>query len=90
MSPMVLIWSLLAVIATANAARAADAPNVVVSIPPLHGLVSDVMAGVGEPILLLDGGATPHGTTLRPSASAASPGFFSTDSKWEPPTDPPT
>lgn len=30
------------------------APKVVVSVPPLHSLVSSVMQGAGEPVLLLD------------------------------------
>lgn len=43
------------------------APEVVVSIKPLHGLVSQVMAGVGEPTLLIEGAASPHGYSLKPS-----------------------
>ncbi|MEQ9042540.1 MAG: zinc ABC transporter substrate-binding protein [Alphaproteobacteria bacterium] len=39
------------------------------SIPPLHSLVAAVMAGVGEPELLVEGGASPHQTALRPSAA---------------------
>jgi len=49
------------------AAPALAAPNVVVSIKPLHALVSQVMAGVGEPGLLVSGNASPHTYTLRPS-----------------------
>lgn len=43
------------------------APQVVVSIKPLHSLVSGVMQGVGEPQLLVKGGGSPHGYILRPS-----------------------
>lgn len=46
---------------------AADAPEVVVSIPPVHSLVAGVMAGVGEPELLVRGAASAHSYVLRPS-----------------------
>lgn len=45
----------------------ADAPKVVVSIKPIHSLVASVMQGVGEPALLVRGGASPHTYTLKPS-----------------------
>lgn len=43
-------------------------PNVVVSIPPIHSLVSSVMQGVAKPILLIPGGQSPHANSLKPSA----------------------
>lgn len=46
-------------------------PSVVVSIAPMHSLVSGVMAGVGEPTLLVKGGASPHTYTMKPSDAAA-------------------
>lgn len=46
---------------------AAAGPNVVVSIKPVHSLVAGVMAGVGEPDLLIEGGQSPHTFSLRPS-----------------------
>lgn len=49
-------------ISTANAA-----PNVVVSIKPLHSLTAGVMKGVGEPQLILDGVTSPHDFNLKPS-----------------------
>lgn len=49
------------------ASAKADAPNVVVSIKPLHSLVTAVMEGVGEPKLIVDGAASPHSFNLRPS-----------------------
>ena len=49
----------------------ADAPTVVVSIKPIHSLVASVMQGVGEPVLLVDGNASPHSWTLKPSQAAA-------------------
>jgi zinc transport system substrate-binding protein len=42
-------------------------PKVVVTIKPLHALVSQVMAGVGSPVLLVKGLASPHTYSLRPS-----------------------
>ncbi len=45
----------------------APAPRVVVSIPPLHSIVARVMQDVGEPDLLLSGGASPHAFSLKPS-----------------------
>lgn len=47
------------------------APNVVVSIKPIHSLVSAVMQGVGEPALIVKGGASPHSFALRPSDAQA-------------------
>ena len=49
------------------AAPASAAPSVVVSIKPLHSLVSGVMKGVGEPYLLIKGAASPHTFSLKPS-----------------------
>jgi len=46
-------------------------PAVVVSVAPLHALVAGVMAGVGEPRLLVSGGASPHTYHLRPSDARA-------------------
>ena len=43
------------------------APNVVVSIAPVHALVAAVMDGVGTPILLIPLGMSPHSYALRPS-----------------------
>lgn len=46
---------------------AAKAPSVVVSLPPLHSLVSAVMGETGTPYLILRGGRSPHNAALRPS-----------------------
>jgi zinc transport system substrate-binding protein len=43
------------------------APNVVVSIKPIHSLVAAVMDGVGEPKLIVEGAASPHTYSLKPS-----------------------
>lgn len=46
-------------------------PSVIVSIKPLHSLISGVMEGVGTPLLLVKGGGSPHGYSLRPSQAQA-------------------
>jgi zinc transport system substrate-binding protein len=40
---------------------------VVTSIKPLHSLASYLMDGVGKPDLIVDGYATPHGFSMKPS-----------------------
>ena len=55
----------------AIAGPAAADIRVVASIKPVHSLVSAVMAGVGEPRLLMRGKASPHTFTMRPSDAAA-------------------
>lgn len=47
------------------------APNVVVTLPPLHSLTAAVMQGVGDPHLLLKGGESPHSYAMRPSDAKA-------------------
>ena len=54
-----------------NSAAAAEPPRVVATIPPIHSLAAAVMAGAGEPTLLVRGNASPHGYQLRPSEAAA-------------------
>jgi zinc transport system substrate-binding protein len=58
----------LTVVATAPVALAE--PKVVVSIKPLHALVSQVMAGAGTPELLVKGAASAHTYALKPSDAA--------------------
>ena len=50
--------------ALAHDARSA---SVAVSVKPVHSLVAGVMAGVGDPWLILQGPASPHTYQLRPS-----------------------
>ncbi len=50
---------------------AASPPRVAVDIAPVHSLVAQVMAGVGEPDLVIRPGASPHEYTLRPSEAEA-------------------
>jgi zinc transport system substrate-binding protein len=63
---------LLAVVATvALSSPTFAAPRVVVTIKPIHALVSGIMNGVGTPTLLVEGTASPHTFTLRPSTARA-------------------
>ena len=41
--------------------------KVVTTIKPLHSLVANVMEGVGEPSLIIEGSTSPHSFTLKPS-----------------------
>ncbi|QEE43776.1 zinc ABC transporter substrate-binding protein ZnuA [Rhizobium sp. WL3] len=50
---------------------ASAAPDVVVSIKPVHSLVASIMKGVGEPSLIVEGAASPHTYTLKPSNARA-------------------
>ena len=59
---MLLLGGLMAAAATAGAAD-----RVVATFKPVHSLVSAVMAGVGEPYLIMKGGASPHTYRMRPS-----------------------
>lgn len=54
----------------ASAVHAAE-PNVVVTIKPVHSLATAIMAGAGTPHLLVDGTASPHTFTLKPSNAKA-------------------
>jgi zinc transport system substrate-binding protein len=47
--------------------QAKEAPNVVVSIKPLHSLVQGVMGKTGSAKLLVSGFSSPHGFHLKPS-----------------------
>ncbi|WP_198947901.1 zinc ABC transporter substrate-binding protein [Magnetofaba australis] len=54
-----------------SAQSVAAKPRVVASIQPIHSIASVVMAGVGEPTLLVAGGGSPHDAALRPSQARA-------------------
>lgn len=58
----------VSLILTALAAQAA--PKVVASIKPIHSLVAGVMDGIGTPALIVEGGASPHTYSLKPSQAA--------------------
>ncbi|MBO6949286.1 MAG: zinc ABC transporter substrate-binding protein [Rhodospirillales bacterium] len=49
----------------------AEPLRVVVSIKPLHSLVSMVLDGIAEPYLIVKGASSPHGHALRPSDAKA-------------------
>lgn len=49
----------------------AEVPRVVTDLPPVHSLVAQVMGDLGEPVLLVEGGADAHSFQLRPSQAAA-------------------
>jgi zinc transport system substrate-binding protein len=57
-------------LAVSQGAAHADFP-VVVSIKPIHSLVSAVMEGVGTPELIVKGAAAPHTYSLTPSQARA-------------------
>jgi zinc transport system substrate-binding protein len=61
--------TLLSLVLLTSTAMAA--PNVVASIKPVHSLVAAVMAGVGEPTLIVKGAASPHTYALKPSDAGA-------------------
>jgi len=62
---------LASVIALSAGAAQAEGPNVVVSIKPIHSLVASIMQGVGEPALIVEGAASPHTYSMKPSNAAA-------------------
>ncbi len=62
-----LTLALLAGLPVALAAAPAQAADVVVTIKPLHALVARVMAGAGEPHLLVQGTMSAHTYALKPS-----------------------
>jgi zinc transport system substrate-binding protein len=54
-----------------SASAAAEAPETVVTIKPVHALAAGVMAGLGTPKLLLSGPTSPHNYSLRQNDSRA-------------------
>jgi len=56
-----------AAVSVVSIVHASATPEVVVSIKPVHSLVASVMDGVGTPKLIVDGAASPHSYSLRPS-----------------------
>ena len=67
------LFPLLLICLFGSSVNAAEqpAPQVVVSIKPLYSLVAGLMEGVGQPQLLINGGGSPHGYSLRPSEAVA-------------------
>ena len=58
---------LAAAILAACPAVAISAPNVVVSLKPVHSLVASIMHGVGDPSVIIEGAASPHTYQMKPS-----------------------
>ena len=51
-----------AILVSTSSARAEL--KVVTTIKPLHSLIANVMDGVGEPALIIEGSTSPHSFTL--------------------------
>ena len=66
-----LAAGLLAVLVLAASGARAAPPDVVVSLKPIHSIVAAVMNGIATPLLVIAGGASPHGYALRPSHATA-------------------
>ncbi|WP_426228015.1 zinc ABC transporter substrate-binding protein ZnuA [Pararhizobium sp. DWP3-4] len=66
-SALIFAPSMLLAAGTAHA----EVPNVVVSIKPIHSLVASIMQGVGEPKLIVEGAASPHTYSMKPSNASA-------------------
>ena len=78
MHRQILVFALGFVVAASAATAGGDDETgagagliVVASIKPVHSLVSAVMAGVGEPHLIIRGAQSPHTFSMRPSDAAA-------------------
>jgi zinc transport system substrate-binding protein len=67
-SAFAALFSSVALFVAASSAHAA--PDVVVSIKPIHSLVAAIMKGVGEPKLIVEGAASPHTYSMKPSNAA--------------------
>ena len=57
--------------AVAAAMASAEVAQVATDIAPVHSLVARVMDGLGEPSLVVQPGASPHGYSMRPSEARA-------------------
>lgn len=62
---------LAALVCLAGSTCALAELKVVATIKPVHALVAGVMAGIGEPKLLIDGAGSPHTFGLKPSDARA-------------------
>lgn len=71
MRPARILIAALALAGMVSPTARAEAPRVVATVAPIHSLVASVMAEVGEPALLIDGAASPHGYAMAPSEAAA-------------------
>lgn len=62
---------ILLLLVTLLPAYAMTSPSVTVSIMPIHSLASNIMQGIGKPVLMIDGNQSPHDFQLRPSQRRA-------------------
>ncbi len=69
--PAALAALALALTAALPGTAAAEPVTVVTSIKPVHSLVAAAMQGTGTPHLIVEGGASPHSYSLKPSDAAA-------------------
>lgn len=69
--PVLRVLSLFALLFALLPGSGQAAPQVVVSVKPVHDLVMGVTEGVTAPVLLVPGGASPHDYALRPSEMRA-------------------
>ena len=65
-----VLAALAAALALTTAALA-ETPRVVASVKPIHALVAQVMGNLGSPDLIVDGAASPHSYSLKPSNAQA-------------------
>ncbi len=65
--PATARFALACLFATAFSTAGLAAPKVVATIKPIHSIAANVMAGVGEPDLLLDAAVSEHTAQLTPS-----------------------
>ncbi|TWB22547.1 zinc transport system substrate-binding protein [Nitrospirillum amazonense] len=68
LSLVALLWLAFTVPSRADAPTA---PKVVASVKPVHSLAAALLQGVGQPKLLVDGTASPHSFSLKPSDATA-------------------
>lgn len=59
------------VLASVSVSHADGGPGVLASIKPVHSLVAGVMQGINEPQIIVDGAASPHSYSLKPSQARA-------------------
>jgi zinc transport system substrate-binding protein len=71
LSALMLALAIALTAQTGLGAARASGLNVVVTIKPIHSIVAAVMEGVGAPTLLVDGAASPHTFTMKPSDAKA-------------------
>ncbi|MGF9564048.1 zinc ABC transporter substrate-binding protein ZnuA [Neorhizobium sp. JUb45] len=66
-----IVATFAASMALLMAGTASATPNVVVSIKPIHSLVASIIKGVAEPKLIVEGAASPHTYSMKPSNARA-------------------